>query len=66
MLCLPLYLYLALPGLFRRVFGGEYRAPLQAGAGWEKWTVLGILAIAIATGFALRDLFGRSRILRAC
>jgi hypothetical protein len=56
MLCLPIYLYFAVPGLFRCVFGGGYTVPLQAGVVWGRWTVTGILAIVIAMGFALRAL----------
>src|ERR1700761_2306271 len=29
-LCLPFYLYFAVPGLFRSVFRGEWSVPLQA------------------------------------
>jgi hypothetical protein len=48
LLCLPLYLYFTAPGLFRRVFGGEYSVPLQANFVWDRSAILGVLAVALA------------------
>jgi hypothetical protein len=60
-LCLPLYLYFTLPGPFRWVFRGQYKIPLQANVVWDTWSIVGILAIMIASGFGLRDLLGLMR-----
>jgi hypothetical protein len=58
LLCLPLYLYFMVPGPFRWVFRGQYKVHLQANVVWEKWSIIGILALAIAAGFGLRGLLG--------
>jgi hypothetical protein len=56
LLCLPLYLYFAAPGLFRWAFRGEYSVPLQASFFWSKWNVMGIVALAIAACAGIRSL----------
>jgi hypothetical protein len=56
LLCLPLYLYFAAPGLFRWLFGGEYSVPLRASFVWDRWTTLGIALLAVTTFFNLRIL----------
>jgi hypothetical protein len=55
LLCLPLYLYFATPGLFRLVFGGEYSVPLQTNFVWNRWTIFGILVLAIAAYAGIRS-----------
>lgn len=47
-LCLPLYLYFVVPGLFRSVFGGEWSVPLQAYFVWNMWAMAGMLTLAAA------------------
>ena len=44
-LCLPLYLYVLAPGPFRWIFRGEYKTLLQANFVWEKWSMIGVLAL---------------------
>jgi hypothetical protein len=57
LLCLPLYLYFAAPGLFRRVFSrGEWSGPLRTGSVWDNWTVTGIVVLAITAYLAVRAL----------
>jgi hypothetical protein len=55
LLCLPVYHYFAFPGPFRWVFRGEYSVQLQSNVVWEKWTMIGIVCLAIATSFGFRD-----------
>jgi len=59
--CLLFYLYFAIPGPFRWIFRGNYSVPLQANVVWQKWSIAGILAIAIATSFGLWDLLRETR-----
>ena len=56
LLCLPLYLYFTVPGPFRWLFRGEYTVPLQIGAVWEKWSIIGNLALVIAASIGFRGL----------
>jgi hypothetical protein len=56
LLCLPLYLYFAAPGIFRRFFRGDYSVPPQASFVWDTWTAAGILILAIVVCFSLRTL----------
>jgi hypothetical protein len=56
LLCVPLYLYFEVPGLFRRVANGEYSIPLQANFVWDKWAIIGMLALAVAVYVCLRGL----------
>jgi hypothetical protein len=49
LLSLPLYLYFTVPGLFRRVFLGEYSVPLSASVVWDTWALAGIAAICVLT-----------------
>jgi hypothetical protein len=50
-LTLPLYLYIVAPGLFRRIFPGEYSVPLDSAFVWNRWAVIGIVISGI-TAFA--------------
>jgi hypothetical protein len=45
--CLPLYLYLTMPRLFRAVFPGQYKVSLGA-FGWDPSSTAGILSIVLA------------------
>ena len=56
LLCLPLYLYFTAPGPFRRVFKGEYSVPLQTNFVWDKWAILGMLTLAVATYIFISNL----------
>jgi hypothetical protein len=62
--CLPLYLYVTVPGFFRRVFGGEYSTPLQANFVWNRWAIIGILSVAVAVYVCLRGLVATRTVLR--
>ena len=61
LLCLPLYLYFTVPGPFRWMFRGQYKGLLQANVVWEKWSIIGILALATAASFGFRGLLGPMR-----
>jgi len=54
LLCLPLYLYFMLPGLFGRVFGGVEKVHLRADFVWNRGTIFGILILVVAVGVGLR------------
>jgi hypothetical protein len=54
--CLPLYLYFTAPGPFRWVFRGEYSVSPQANFVWNKWAIIGIVALAIAAYVGIRSL----------
>ena len=56
LLCLPLYLYFTAPGPFRRVFRGEYSVPLQANFVWDRWTIIGILTLALVASVGVSSL----------
>ena len=56
MFCLPLYLYVLAPGPFRWIFRGEYKTLLQTNFVWERWSTIGILALAAAAALAFWDL----------
>lgn len=54
LLSLPLYFYFTAPGVFRRVFPGEYTVPVRAGFVWDTWAVAGITAVAAAAYISLK------------
>jgi Na+(H+)/acetate symporter ActP len=56
LLSLPLYLYFAAPGPFRRVFKGEYTVPLQTNFVWDSWAISGITSLLVAILVCLRSL----------
>jgi hypothetical protein len=56
LLCLPLYLYFTIPGLFHWLFRGEYTIALQAGVVLGNWSIIGILALASAASLGVRGL----------
>ena len=55
-LCFPLFFYFIAPGPFRWLFKGEYSVPLSANFVWDTWTIIGVLAVAVATYFSIRAL----------
>ena len=60
-LCLPLYLYVVMPGPYRGIFKGEYSVPLQRTFVWNSWAIVGIITLAFATVFSICRLSERSR-----
>jgi hypothetical protein len=54
--CLPVFLYATFPALFRRLFPGEYKVPLQPGFVPDKWTIIGIVVIGLASFLNVRIL----------
>jgi hypothetical protein len=65
LLCVPFYLYIVMPGSYRRFLPGEYSLPLQRPSVWENWALLGILSLGVAAILSLRSLFkGRARATR--
>jgi hypothetical protein len=60
LLCLPLYLYLMFPGVSRKIFHGEYSIPLESNVIWDKWLIVGLLALATAIYVCSRNLFAAS------
>jgi hypothetical protein len=56
LLCLPFYLYILVPGLYRQIFKGEYFAPLQRPFVWNNWAVVGVLSLVIAAFLSLHGL----------
>jgi ABC-type glucose/galactose transport system permease subunit len=54
-LCLPLYLYVLMPGPFRYVFKGEYSVPIQRQIVWNTWAALGILSLLAAVVAGMRN-----------
>jgi hypothetical protein len=64
-LCLPVYLYILMPGPYRQIFKGEYSVPLQRPFVWNNWAVIGVLSLVMATFLGLHSLFkGRARHVR--
>jgi|SRR5579859_905083 len=54
-LCLPVFLYEVFPGVFRRLFPGEWKVPLS-GFELDKLAIFGIVAISLALFLNLRIL----------
>jgi hypothetical protein len=59
-LSLPIYLYVLMPGPYRRIFRGEYSIPLQRGFVWNSWAIAGIMTLTFAAAFCIRRVFERS------
>jgi len=57
LLCLPFYLYILMPGPYRRIFKGEYSVPLQRPFVWDNWAVVGVLSLLIAASLSLHNLW---------
>lgn len=49
-LCFPLYLYVVMPGPYKRIFKGEYSVPLQRGLVWNTWALAGISMLIFCRG----------------
>ena len=47
LLCLPVYVYRTLPGVFRWIFPGEYKVMLHERLIWHSWSVTGAAATAL-------------------
>jgi hypothetical protein len=63
LLCLPLYLYILMPGPYRQIFKGEYSVPLQRPFVWDNWAVVGVLSLVVAACLSLDSLRkGRARL----
>jgi hypothetical protein len=48
-LSLPFYLYVVVPGPYRRISHGEYSFPIQKGFAWNFWGIAGIVTLIFAT-----------------
>ena len=59
-LCLPLCLFVVMPGPYRRIFKGEYSAPIQRTFVWNSWAIAGIITLTFAAVFSIRRLSQRS------
>ncbi|HSS96543.1 MAG TPA: hypothetical protein VLK33_05930 [Terriglobales bacterium] len=58
LLCLPLFLYFTVPGIFRSLFTKyPYSVPLQSYLVWDTWAILGIVFVAVALLINLRRCF---------
>jgi hypothetical protein len=55
LLGLPLYLYIVVPGSFRRMFPGEYSVPLDRAFVWNVWAFTGIVIAGITAFACLRN-----------
>ncbi|MGB9122844.1 MAG: hypothetical protein WCE73_19665 [Candidatus Angelobacter sp.] len=54
-LCLPLYLYVTLPGPFRFFFPGNYSVPLSTSVVWDTWAIAGMLTLVLAVFLSIRS-----------
>src|ERR1700722_3795997 len=53
-LCLPLYLYILIPGLYRWIFRGEYAVAFSRTFHWDNWAVAGIFSLMFTAILSLR------------
>jgi hypothetical protein len=51
----PLHLYFLAPGLFRRVFGGEWKTSFPETYQWDFWAIVGMLTLTAAASICLRS-----------
>jgi hypothetical protein len=58
-LCLPLYIFRALPRLFRLAFPGVYAARPQGTFVWHTWSATGILSTVLVVYLCSRSLLRR-------
>lgn len=56
LLSLPVFLYVAFPATFRYFFPGNYSVPLIPGYFPDKWTILGLIMLAMALLLNVRTL----------
>lgn len=48
LLCMPLYLYFIAPGIFRKLFPGEYSIPITSAFTWSFPALAGLGSLAVA------------------
>jgi len=60
-LCLPFYVYVVMPGIFRRMFKGEPSDPLEKPFVWNSWAIVGIITLIVAVVFSIRRLSERTK-----
>ena len=53
LLCLPLYLYSIVPGIFRQLFPGEYKMPIASTFTWNALALAGIASVAVVVCIAV-------------
>jgi hypothetical protein len=58
LLCLPLYLYLIAPVPFTKLFGlgHEFKVQPTGGFHWDRWAIMGVIALAATIYVCLRGL----------
>jgi len=54
LLCLPLYLYLLMPGLYRWILKGEYSVTIDRPFHWNNWAAVGILSLLFVVVLSFR------------
>jgi hypothetical protein len=55
LLCFPFYLYILMPGLYRRTFKGEYSVPLYRPFHWDVWAAVGVLSLLFVAVLSVRS-----------
>jgi hypothetical protein len=55
-LCIPVFFYNVFPGVFRRLFPGQYKISLLSSFSPDKWAVLAMLAIVSVSFLNIRSL----------
>ena len=55
LLCLPFYLYILMPGVYRWIFKGEYSVPLNRPFHWDNWAVVGMISLLFVVILSLRS-----------
>jgi hypothetical protein len=63
LLCSPVLIYAIVPGLFRRIFPGEYKVCLTSNFIFDKWAFIVMLVIALTSFVNFRILFEGRRTL---
>jgi MFS-type transporter involved in bile tolerance (Atg22 family) len=63
LLCLPLYLFFLAPVPFNQVFGFGHQFKVQPSPGfhWGKWTVIGLVTLAVTCFMCARRITARNR-----
>jgi len=49
------YLYILMPGLYRRIFKGEYSVPLYRPFHWDTWAAVGVLSLLFVAVLSVRS-----------